>query len=199
MMKLAEMNSRGLNKLTELESLDLKSFKTKDLKKILAQGLEITARHLSFLAKIWSELEGRGEDLTELKTGLTRYLPLVSSGRLEPEALIKFAGQNLLLKEVSLLPTSDQKRLTSGEKVAFVTKDRNENFVTDFVDVSSLHARHYNQLFNFGQIRSEDEQKKILSKQPQVQKKPAGKVRKKRVLFDASLNAIKCMNLEIRL
>ena len=69
----------------------LGSMSTQQLRAALAQSLTISARHLAYLASVWGELEKRGEDLSDLRTGLAVYLPQIAAGRLDADAVIRFA------------------------------------------------------------------------------------------------------------
>ena len=52
---------------------------TPDLREELARALTITADSLMYLAAVWKELEQRGEDLSDLRTGLGVYVPLIAA------------------------------------------------------------------------------------------------------------------------
>ena len=51
-----------------VEEIDAET--TAELRAGLAQALEVTARHLTYLAALWRELERRGEDLSGLRGGV---------------------------------------------------------------------------------------------------------------------------------
>lgn len=181
----------------DIETLDkekLEALPTAELKILLAKAVSVTAQMIDFLANVWRVLEDRGEDLSEMRTGILRYLPLISSGKTASSIVLKFAGQQVLLREIALLPTAEQGRLANGEKVPLVTELHDGSFKTDLVDISSIHVRHYRQLFNLGELRTENEQKAWLNEQKKLQrkKKTQQKVRKKTVHFDQEKMAIKC-------
>lgn len=179
-MSLVEKSS---NSLAELERSDLKSLDTHELKQLLSAAVSVTAQYIQFIARVWHELESRGEDLSELRSGLMRYLPLVHDGKLDASVVISFAGQQLLLREIALMPVEEQKRLAGGEKIPLVTQNAAGDFSTAWVDVKTLHARHYGQVFNMGEVRTEQEQIAILSK-PAQRKRRNQKVRRKKVYFE---------------
>lgn len=171
------------NNLADLESINLKSLETPELKQLLSAAVSVTAQYIQFIARVWHELESRGEDLSELRSGLMRYLPLVHDGKLDASVVISFAGQQLLLREIALMPVDEQKRLAGGEKIPLVTQNAAGDFSTTLVDVKTLHARHYAQVFNMGELRTEQEQMAILSK-PAQRKRRHQKVRRKKVHFE---------------
>src|SRR5882724_9369466 len=59
------------------------------LRRELSRALTVSAEHLIYLAQVWRELERRGEDLSDLRSGLGAYLPLIASGRLAAEAVVR--------------------------------------------------------------------------------------------------------------
>ena len=70
---------------TELDRIG--SLDTAELRAELASAIGLTAKHLLHLAAIWAELEHRGEDLTDLRTGIGAYLPEIAAGSVVPEAI----------------------------------------------------------------------------------------------------------------
>lgn len=182
--------------LAELEQLSLQDLGTSELKALLSGVMSVTAQYITFVARVWHELENRGEDMTRLRTGLTRYLPLVHDGKLDPSVILKFAGHQLLLRELALMPVPEQQRLVGGEKIPLVTQNTEGDFVTNLIDISSLHSRYYSQLFQTGHIRTEEEQKVLLS-QPIPRKVRQQKIRKKKVTFDQQKGAFKCGQVNI--
>lgn len=177
------------SQLEELEQIDLNSLGVSELKSLLNQSIQVTTRFIAFLAKVWKALEDKGEDLSDLRHGLMRYLPLVSAGKMDASLLIQFAGQQLLLRELALLPTEEQCRLANGEKIPLVTKT-NEGFSTKLVDLANLHSRYYPQIFTVGRVRTEAEQMAMLD--ASKPKRRQQKIRKKNVIIDQQKGAIKC-------
>src|SRR2546427_518935 len=70
---------------------DLTILPTETLRAELARGLSLVAENLVRLGQVWAELERRGEDLSGLRHGLGRTLPLIASGRLAAEFVVEFA------------------------------------------------------------------------------------------------------------
>ena len=58
-----------------------------------------------------------GEDLSDLRHGIARTLPLIAAGRLAAEAVIAFAGRARILRALEGLDLSTQRRLADGEPV----------------------------------------------------------------------------------
>lgn len=81
---------------------------TEELRAELAAALKLTAEHLVRLALVWAELERRGEDLSALKNGIGKYLPMIASGAVLAETVVAFAGEPLMLSRAAKLPVDQQ-------------------------------------------------------------------------------------------
>lgn len=147
----------------EFSSSDITSASTEQLKHELGRAMSLTSRVLVYLSQIWRELERRGEDLSNLRTGLSKYLPLIADDQLCPDAVIAFAGQKMLLQYVSTLPIGQQRALAIGEmEVEVLTKtDGGEEIVS--YPAAELSGPLIRQAFENGRIRSIDEQSRWLS------------------------------------
>ncbi|OWJ78438.1 hypothetical protein [Haematobacter genomosp. 1] len=104
---------------------DLSGISTEELQREMAEAIGVTARTLSRLAAIWSELERRGADLSALRGGgLFTYLPLIANRRLLPDVVVRCAGQATLIKQMTNMPLSTQRRLIDdGFDIADVGED----------------------------------------------------------------------------
>lgn len=178
---------------------NLKEISTAELKEALANSLEMTAQHLVLLGRIWVELESRGEDLSALRSGVGLYLSQIGSGKLSAKAVVAFAGQQLLLRELAELPIEEQERLADGGKVPLVIEHRtSKELKVDYVELSMLHSRHYSQVFNKGLIRNADEQKGLLQAPTTRKKKPAiPRKRKITVIKDENLVQVGALKLRL--
>lgn len=83
---------------------------TEELRAELAAALKLTADHLVRLALVWAELERRGEDLSALKNGIGKYLPMIASGAVLAETVVAFAGEPLMLSRAAKLPVDEQRK-----------------------------------------------------------------------------------------
>lgn len=184
-----------MNELIKLDAI--KSISTADLRQALARSLEVTAQHLELLGKIWVELENRGEDLSALRSGMAIYLPMIGHGKLSAEAAVAFAGQQLLLRELALLPISEQEKLARGEKLLLVTVNRDKQATTQAVTASMLHSRHYSLVFDNGRIRSPEEQKSLLL--APTKRRRESVTRKKRVIVNKEQGLLMVSGMKIRI
>jgi hypothetical protein len=148
---------------------------TDELRAALATSLTLTAQHLVHLSAIWTELESRGEDLSELRTGISVYLPLIARGDLNAQLVIKYAGQTMLLRHMAELPKEDQDRLVIDDTVTVVDY-RDGEFIETSMAASKIDARLLSQVFQKGILNSE-KQHEIARRR--VMRKQKGKDRQK--------------------
>lgn len=140
----------------------IRSLETPELRAELAAAIGLTARHLMHLAAVWAELERRGEDLSDLRTGIGVYLPAIAAGTVTPEAVVAFAGQPTLMRAVASLPPDQQKRLASGGTVPVVEK-QGDSYTHRMLPASALTAGLARQVFGERTIRTEAEQIALLT------------------------------------
>lgn len=153
-----------MNDLTEFEPRDfaVSEASTEQLKALLSDAIGMTARIIARMAIIWRELEARGEDLSEFRTGLLAYLPRVAAGELDPEVLVRCSGQSLLLGALSRLPLDEQRRvLTDGVDIVEIRPDGAVETVRRHVeDLGSVEVRR---AFVGDQVRPAQQQLSMIS------------------------------------
>ncbi|WP_406850120.1 hypothetical protein [Chromobacterium phragmitis] len=149
---------------------ELSNLSTQMLREELARSVELTARHLMRLATIWAELERRGEDLSDLRIGLATFLPQIAARQLSADAVIRFAGQKLLLNAVATLPLPEQERLARGGSVKLLSYDGHGEAVAVDVPAHALSAQQIRQVFDLGKMRTIDEQRPRLIRPPAPRK-----------------------------
>lgn len=96
---------------------DLAKMTIAELRNRLADGLRLTAVGIELMGRYWRELERRGEDLSELRAGVGRYIPLVAAGRLSAHAVVSFIGYPSILRVIEGLPVERQRQLADGAAV----------------------------------------------------------------------------------
>ena len=176
---------------------DLKNISTGKLKQELAKSLDITASHLNYLAKIWAELEARGEDLSELRRGILLYLPLIANNKVDSRIVIGYAGQKTLLSALSRLPLDEQSKLVDSGYVTTVNLDDDGGKVEVQKELSKLTASEVYKVFSDDDIRSPDEQYKLIAvKESQALTRPKKNYRKaRRVSFDKDAGVLIVSNV----
>lgn len=145
-----------------LTTPQLANLSTQLLREELARALTLSAQTLQRLAIIWQELERRGEDLSDLRTGLASYLPLIAAGQLDAEVVVRFAGNKTLLGSISRLPVSEQHRLATGGNVEILTFAEDGSEIVTPVPAHALSATQARQIFADGWIRKPDEQRAVV-------------------------------------
>lgn len=141
---------------------ELGAMSTQQLRAALAQSLTMSAQHLAYLAAVWGELERRGEDLSDLRTGLAVYLPQIAAGRLEAAAVIRFAGQPTVLRSLAGLPLERQRELAQGAPVPVLAVNARGEYETIELPAYTLTAAQARMVFDGDKIRSLDEQRATL-------------------------------------
>jgi len=102
---------------------DLTTWTLDDLRAELARCLTLTAVTLTRAAAVFVELERRGEDLAELRKGWGWTFPMIASGRLAAEAVVRFCGMSCHLKALIGLPLDRQRKIAAGEPIEVVMRD----------------------------------------------------------------------------
>lgn len=98
----------------------LASLTNDQLRRMIREGIEMTARGITQAARAIVELEKRGEDLSEFRRQTVHFLSLVAYRQLLPEAYLQFMGMSQWLKAISQLPMPDQERIASGKTLPLV-------------------------------------------------------------------------------
>lgn len=139
---------------------DLSGVSTTDLRTELARGLSLTAETLTRLGMVWAELERRGEDLSDLRRGLARTLPLIAAGRLAAEAVVAFAGRPSVLRAIEGVPLEEQRSLAQGRPVVVI--DPAEPKAVQEIPLDRLPSAALRLVFADGEIRSPEAQRLAL-------------------------------------
>lgn len=152
-----------MNQIVErpLAAVGLREMSVEELKHELGRALEVTADNLLYLARLWRELERRGEDLSQLRAGLRAFLPAIADGRLDAQAAVQFAGNLTMLRALAAQPLSVQRRLAEGKRVTVLTmvdgEWKEERRRGDELSVSEIR-----QVFHAGAMRSIEEQRRLI-------------------------------------
>lgn len=155
-----------------LSTTDLTALDTPALRKRLAQTLTVTAEVLQDLAVIWRELERRGEDLSDLQSGLSAYLPMIASGHVAAEAVVQFAGRASVLRQIAQLPIEEQRRLADGGMVRVLVTQPNGTVSEEDLPAQRLSLSQIRQVFAGGRIRRPAEQLRALGASISHQERP---------------------------
>lgn len=170
---------------------ELGGMSTQQLREKLALSLTMTAKHLVFLATIWGELEKRGEDLSDLRMGMAVYLPQIAAGRLDADAVIRFAGQPTVLKSIAMLPVAEQREIAHGKPVSVLTVNAQGEYENAELPAYTLTAAQARMVFGGDKLRTPKEQQALfesvkLAKSKRVVPGPQNKVR-----YDAKADVLR--------
>src|SRR4051812_35389775 len=88
---------------------DFDTWTKEQLRAALAEGLQLTAYVLSRFGKIWVALERQGDDLTALRKGLFRWVPLIGAGELAAEVVVAFAARPAVMQALQGMPLDEQR------------------------------------------------------------------------------------------
>lgn len=159
--------------MNDIAEIALKS--TEDLRRELADHLELTVASLARMAGIVRELERRGVDLSDLRTGLVSYLRLIGQGRLSAKAVAKFVDRPLLLRAVAELPLDRQDQLADGQTIDVLVSTPGGHTSSDSVAAADMSLDQIRLAFCRGQILSPQQQLARLSSK--VRRRVAGHVK----------------------
>lgn len=169
----------------------LAEMSTEALREELARSLQLNAKQLVHLAAVWRELEKRGEDLSDLRSGMGAYIPMIAADRLDASAVVKFAGQPTLLRALVDLPLDRQREIVDGKLLDVVGMDAGGQPRVAQLPGYSLTAAQVRQVFGPARIRDTREQEAVLL-QTVTRKKSsrAAAGSAKRVRFDPASDAL---------
>lgn len=136
---------------------------TATLRGELARALTVTADTLFYLAEIWKELERRGEDLSDLRAGIGRYIPLIAAGRLDASAVVQFAGRPALLRAMQTLTTKEQRRIATGGQLDVATIGPDGSVIETKVSAALLTGEQIRLAFGEDGIRPLEEQMNLIA------------------------------------
>ena len=139
---------------------------TAELLAELARGLTLIAANLTRLGLVWAELERRGADLSALRTGLARLLPLIAAGHLAAEAVVTFAGRPAVLRALEGVPLDLQRRLAAGESVDAIDPTDPARVVS--LPLAELPVAAVRLAFGGGEMRSPDAQRLAFRPRPRT-------------------------------
>lgn len=97
--------------------IELQSISTADLRVQLGDAIGLTEAAIVKVAAIWAELTRRGEDLSDVRFSLSRFMLPVAEGRLLPRLAVVMSGQTRALERLVDLPVNEQAALMEGREI----------------------------------------------------------------------------------
>lgn len=168
---------------------------TVELRRELARGLSLTAETLARLSLIWAELERRGEDLSDLRHGLARTLPLIAAGRLAAEAVVAFASRPSLLRALEGVPLGVQRDFAAGKTVQVI--DPADPKAVQDIPLSTLPAAAIRLVFADGEVRSPQAQR--LALRPRQRRQESGRQRRYTPRYDPESGTVSVGRMTLRM
>lgn len=188
------------NEIQLLEANEIISASTEQLKQEFAKSLKVTADRLAYMATIYSELMGRGVDMSGLKGGLMEYMPLIASNQLDARLVIEYAGNKTLLSYLAKLSKDKQLELIERPVVKVVSLNDDVKSVED-INLDDIRAGQIFQVFdsNAGIIRDEEEQyKQLLVKNSNSKTRKSKNRRVNKVKIEGDSIVVKGMDISIK-
>jgi len=131
---------------------------TETLRLHLSHAVELTVRTIAYMAAIWAELTRRGEDLSDLKSGISRYLPQIADGSVDASVIVKCAGQPGLLRAMAAIPIEEQRKVLKRGTVQVVRGAPGVKMEILDVPLSRLDADDVQVAFSRGGLRKTSDQ-----------------------------------------
>ena len=169
--------------------LDLSVLTISELRTELTREIGDFAQRLIRLAAVWIELEKRGEDLSDLRSGLNVYLPAIAAGTVLADTVVRFSGRPQLLKAIAQLTPTHQQELLDKGTVPLVISEHGK-YSHRMLPVHALSSPQIRQVFGERTIRTEGEQIAILSR-PVVTWKPGKIASRGNVHVDRSAGTVR--------
>lgn len=135
----------------------------------------------------------RDEDLSDLRSGLSIYLPMIANGTLLADAVVRYAGQTMLLNAISHMSLDNQRQLLDDASVTVVVLDNGERREIER-PLNRLGVVEIRNVFDGGRLRSTDEQFLLISRTKRTQ---ADRPRAARLKFDKSGDFIQAGKVSI--
>lgn len=176
-----------MNELVLMGKQDIQLASIEQLKAELSKSLKLTSDYLVYMSLIWSELNKRGVDLSELKSGLFSYIPLIATNQLDARLVVEFAGNKTLLSALSRLPIEKQAEVAETKSLPFVTYDEHQKTIETTLDLTKAKpSQIYQVLGGEHGFRDVNQQYLYLKAKSKSQSKPKTTPRKtlRNVQFD---------------
>lgn len=162
-----------MNEVALFDQNQIQAASIADLKAELSRTLKVTSEYLVYMALIWNELNNRGEDLSELKSGLFQYIPMIATNQLDASLVVEFAGNKTLLSALSRIDIEKQKEIAVSKKIPFVRLgESNEKIETELNLTTARPREIYQALGGDTGLRDADQQYLYLKAKNKVQRKP---------------------------
>lgn len=173
--------------VTRTAPADLSAVPTEELVERFRRGVLATAAAVADLARLWAELHRRGADVSDLRGGILRWVPLVATAQLAPEAVLAFANRPTVLRALAGVPLAEQARLSKGGEVAVYVEGRDD---PDMIPLTRLPATAVPLVIGDGFVRTPEEQRAAVLGRTPRKKADEGTGRTYRPRYDAATGVL---------
>jgi hypothetical protein len=182
--------------LTKAEPIDLADAPTAALHEALRDAIGVTARAIAQVARLWVELERRGENMDGYRWTLRQFMRPVAEGRVLPEVVAQLGGEPRKLSLVAELPVADQRRLViDAEPVEIAGADGG----TRRTSVAQMTYTEAARVIRDGAVRTPREQMMTLTKMQRRREKAPGRGRPYRIAVDIDGGVVRIGDREVDL
>jgi hypothetical protein len=133
---------------------EIKAMSNAELKDAFKAALARLEEGWQRQAEVYRELEGRGEDVSDVPSA--QVLALVAAGKLLPRIAAVFLGATKLCAAIATLPTDEQANLADGGAVIPVVGDLG---MIANIPAGYLSDEQIEQVFGGGRIRTPEQQR----------------------------------------
>lgn len=106
------------------DSIELQSVDNATLRQQLQDAIGLTEQAILRAAVLWRELRRRGEDLSDIRFPLAKFMLPIAEGSLIPGLAIALAGQTRTLERLAALPVDRQRAIEAGEEIEIFHPER---------------------------------------------------------------------------
>lgn len=169
-------------------NIDLSGMSVPALYAELARHLTLTAQAVYGMVEIWTELEKRGEDLSEYKKlGLQKWFHPIATGLLSAEATIAFMHKDYALDALIGLPLALQQKIVDGYKIKVYAPGQSK---PDEMTLEQMPSHLVKIVFRDGKILGPDKQKVLLQAKPRAKLSTTKRLLRTRVLVNRAKKTI---------
>lgn len=137
--------------------MNLKQMSPDQLYEELRSRICDTAASIRRLAAVWSEMEGRGLDLSGFNSPHFKLLALVSSNSLLPELFLRYSYSPSLLRNLATLIPEEQAKLVSNGGLVEILDNVDDAPIR--VQLDDIPIKQVKQAIGEGKIRTAAEQR----------------------------------------
>lgn len=138
--------------------MNLKRMSIEQLLAKLREASAATGASLKQMALVWTELAGRGHDMSHYNSPLAIYFPDIAGGKLAPEMALLYGGNATIMAHVATLVPEEQAKLIANGGVVELLDSSGRT--PRAAPLAGLTAAKVRQVIGEGRIRTPAEQRR---------------------------------------